>query len=148
LPRLLLSAVALAGASVGLVSCGGPPASMSAQIKQWSIGAGFADLDRVLEADFPEVNAGIKSGNLKALKTACAGLAIDAGSIYNTLLTPDHALNTALASALSGLANAGNICNALQSDAPSATTSLRHILAGNEALYAKERRIIIAADGR
>jgi hypothetical protein len=119
---------------------------MAAQIRQWSAGAGFPDLDQALEADFPEMRAGLASGNVKALKTACAGMSIDAGNIYNTLLTPDHALNDALARALSGLANVGQRCSTLRSVAPSAARSLAAALAADEALYNKERAVIVTAD--
>ncbi|HWD23866.1 MAG TPA: hypothetical protein VG368_00215 [Acidimicrobiales bacterium] len=146
--RAGLVTLVIACFGLGLASCGGSkPASISSQIRQWSLNAGFPGLDSALVADFPAVRAGIDAGNLKALKTACAGLSIDAGSIYDTLVTPDHALSEALARALTGIADVGNTCTALRSVTKATTATLRRTLATNEALYRKERAIVLAADG-
>ena len=145
LARVVAVAGALCGCALGVTACGAP-LSVSAQIRQWSAGAGYPDLDQALEADFPEVRAGITSGNLKGLKTACAGMSIDAGNIYNTLVTPDHALTNALARALSGLAKVGQQCNDLRSGTAAATAALARELSADQALYDKERAVIVAAD--
>lgn len=143
--RILALTIACSGVVLG--SCGeGKPASISSQIRQWSNDAGFPDLDGALIADFPAVRAGIDAGNLKALKTACAGLSVDAASIYDTLVTPDHALTEALDRALTGLGNAGNTCTALGSATKRATATLRRQLETNEALYRNARSIVLAAE--
>jgi hypothetical protein len=143
-----LMVVLLAGGGLGLASCGGgKPASMASQIKGWSVGAGFAELDQSLVADFPAVRAGVAGGDLKALKTACAGLTIDAGNIYDTLVTPDPSLTNALARSLTGLAGAGSTCNRLTVDTTASTGGLRRMLAVNETLYSKARSVILAAGG-
>jgi hypothetical protein len=145
--RALVLALVIVCSGVGLAACGGgEPASTSSQIRRWSTQWGFPALDRTLLADFPAVRAGIESGNLKALKTACAGLTIDAGKLYSTLVTPDRALTEALARALTGLADTGSTCSALRSVTKDSTAPLRRKLAANEARYRNARKVVLAAN--
>jgi hypothetical protein len=144
--RPALAALFLFATAAALSSCGGP-ASLSSQIQAWSSEEGYPALDQALVADFPEVAAGLKSGQLKALKTACAGLQIDAGSVYSILVTPDRTLTNQMAASLTGLSNDAARCAALASDAPVATEALRRSLSSHEAAYDAARAFIAAHAG-
>lgn len=145
--RGLVAFAVVAAVGIGSASCGGKPASISSQIEQWSAGAGFPALDQALVADFPALDAGMRGPNLKALKTACAGFAIDAGNIYNTLVTPSVSLTALLNTALTGFANDAQRCSALGSDTPRSSARLQSSLKSHEAEYARAERIIAAAGG-
>jgi hypothetical protein len=145
--RALLSIGLILSASLGIASCGGKPQSVAAQVRQWSAGAGFPDLDDALTADFPAVAAGLASGDLKALKTACAGLGIDESNVYDTLVTPSRALTNLLNTALDGLGDDASRCNALTADTPGSVAALRRSLRAHEAEYLRARTIIVDDGG-
>ncbi len=131
----------------GVTACGSGHATPAAKLEGWAKGAGFADLDSALTADFSALRAGFSSGDLRALKTACAGFAIDAGGIYDVLPTPDATLTAQLNTALTDFGSEAVRCNDLTSTAPAATASLRRAIARDEAIYDRARRTIDAAGG-
>ena len=142
--RALLFAIACGVGGIGAASCGGKPPPMATQIASWANGGSFSDDDASLEADFPAIEAGFAGTNLRALKTACDGLGIDASTIYGNLPSPQPSLTNELNDALTGLEGDATACNALTSLTSDRANSLERSIVSHAAEYGRARKVIIA----
>jgi hypothetical protein len=146
--RHVVAVVAVAGGGFLAAACSSTPSTPAAELAQWSNGGGFPSLDQAVQADFSSLRAGFSSGDLRALKTACAGFSIDAGSIYDTLPAPKSSpkVTSELASSIGGFGRLGDQCSALKVDTARSVAGLRKELSENEAIYDRARAVIDAAD--
>jgi hypothetical protein len=109
-PRLVAT---LAGLGVALIAtaCGGSPATLPARLRAWERGASYSADQAYLAKDIRAIANGIRTGPLKALHTACDGLAVDAANAYGELPTPDHALTLDLNDEYLTATNAAQSCS-------------------------------------
>lgn len=89
--RLVAAAVAI-GVALVVAACGGSHAPLSSRLRAWEAGSSYATDQGYIATDIREITTGIRKGPLKALHTACDGLAVDAANAYGELPTPDQAL--------------------------------------------------------
>ena len=147
-PGVKASAVLMALlASVVVAGCGtGYSGTKANQVAQWASQYSVVSNDQLVVDDASAIKASVSAGKLKDVTSNCAGLAVDAGTAYGNLPTPEVTLTDELNTAYEDFAAAGGQCAAATSlGSGKLTAALRTIAAGLVSLKAATR--LLAAEG-
>jgi hypothetical protein len=139
-----LAALVLA-AGLALAACG-YSGSGAAKVRSWVAQSSFVANERQVLADVRSLELAVAHGSALQLRTVCGGLSSDAGTLYETLPTPDHTLTDELGGSMETLFPAATSC-AVASSTRSArvTRDLATIERAMRALARARQRL--AADG-
>ena len=85
------------------------------KVQQWVEQNSFRENHDIIFTDINDVDAAVKLGSPKTVRTICGGMAVDLGTAYETLPTPDQALTNDLNDADTTLATAATSCSAVRS---------------------------------
>jgi len=110
------------GAVIG--ACGGPPATVSQQLRSWAAGAGWPANVRTVSGDLAGLPA-VGSDSPGARRTFCDVLVTDALSANEQLPTPDGELTSLLSQGYTAAAAAGRACFAGSAEVPGAVSQGR-----------------------
>ncbi|MCU1495606.1 MAG: hypothetical protein JWO62_3370 [Acidimicrobiaceae bacterium] len=128
--------------ALALGGCSSYTGSHGHQVAQWASGASLATNDGFITTDVREISSGIALRKLVATRTACDGLATDAGTAYGQLPTPDRALTNDLASAYLDYIKAAQDCTSASSfDGPAFDRYRRVAATATAAFDAAKRRL-------
>lgn len=112
---LLLAALVLAACSYS--------GSHDSQVRQWVSSSDFGYNQRQVVSDAHAVELAAATGTARQLRTVCGGLSSDAGTLYGTLVTPDHRLTRMLARSMEDFFKAAESCAVVSSTTSSGATS-------------------------
>jgi hypothetical protein len=132
----------------GIVAgCGtGYSGTKANQVAQWASQYSVVSNDQLVVDDASAVKASVRAGKLKDVTSNCAGLAVDAGTAYGNLPTPDATLTDELNTAYEDFAGAGGQCAAAASlGSGKISAALVTIAAGLVSLKRATR--LLAAEG-
>jgi len=129
------------------VGCGtGYSGSKANQVSQWASQYSGISNDQLVVEDVDAISASLRARQLKDVTSNCAGLAVDAGTAYGNLPTPDTTLTAELNTAYEDFASAGGACAAAGSlGSPKITTALSKIKSGLVSLRRATR--LLASEG-
>ncbi len=126
---------------LGLTGCG-YTGSHAQQVREWVAQNSFAANQRQVLADVHSVELAVTKGTPLQLRTVCGGLTSDVGTLYSTLVTPDHILTSELAKSMEDLFRAAASCSVASSTtAPKVKMALGEIHAGLAELAVADRRL-------
>ncbi len=114
-PRRLLSAVAALAVAFGLAGCSPYSGTTATRVQQWARQNSFASDNDLVVNDIADVYKAVKAGSVQTVTTICGGLAIDVGTAYETLPSPDQALTNYLNDADTAIVNAATSCSRISS---------------------------------
>jgi hypothetical protein len=103
-------AIALGATMAALLGGCGFSGTLSTQVSQWSSQGSFTTNEQQVVADVRSVQRAVASGSPLQLRTVCGGLTSDAGTLYDTLPTPDHAITNELGAAMHDFFTAAASC--------------------------------------
>ncbi len=129
-----------------LAACSNMSGSTAQQVREWSNGAGFPSANAQLNTDLAELAAGQRLGNLKELRTACAGFGVDAATLQGELPTPVTTITDELNDALSDYYDASTDCYQASSFHSAPFLSYERVLANGKRLYDQARKLLAADD--
>jgi hypothetical protein len=139
-----LAALVLA-AGLAVAACG-YTGSGPAEVRSWVAESSFVANERQVLADVRSVELAVAHGSALQLRTVCGGLSSDAGTLYETLPTPDHTLTDELGGSMETLFPAATSC-AVASSTKSARVA-RDLVTIERAMKELARaRQRLAADG-
>jgi hypothetical protein len=107
----LVAAAGVVGVALAVSACGSGHPTAAARLRAWESGASYASDQGYISSDIREIAAGIRSGPLDALHTACDGLGVDAANAYGELPTPDQTLTDDLNDEYLAATNAAQSCS-------------------------------------
>ncbi len=115
--------------SLAVAGCGtGYSGSKANQVSQWASQYSVISNDQLVSSDVAAIRASVRAGKLKDVTSNCAGLAVDAGTAYGNLPTPDVTLTDELNNAYEDFASAAGQCAAAGSlDSPKIAGALSEI---------------------
>ncbi|MHB1987482.1 MAG: hypothetical protein ACYCSF_05800 [Acidimicrobiales bacterium] len=99
----------LAWAGILIAGCG-YSGSHAAQVSQWVAQNSYLANAAQVVADARSVELSVAKGSALQLRTVCGGLSADAGTLYSSLVTPDHRLTRELASSMEDFFHAAETC--------------------------------------
>ena len=102
------AALVLAG-GLALAACG-YSGHGAAQVRSWVAQSSFVANERQVLADVRSIELAVAHGSALQLRTVCGGLSSDAGTLYETLPTPDHTLTDELGGSMETLFPAATSC--------------------------------------
>lgn len=109
-------AAALGAVGVALVSAAcASHAALPARLRAWENGSSYSSDQHYISTDIGEIATGIRTGPVKAVRTACDGLGVDAANAYGELPTPDQSLTSDLNGEYLTATNAAQSCSAASS---------------------------------
>lgn len=140
--RPCLPALWIAAALALLLAGCGYSGSHAAQVRQWvSQSTYFANAKQVA-SDARHVELAQSEGTPLQLRTVCGGLSSDAGTLYSTLVSPDHLLTHELSSSMEDFFHAAETCAVASSTtSPAVMRALRETRAGIAELLLADTRL-------
>jgi hypothetical protein len=143
--RSIAVAVGATAAATALAGCG-YSGSQRQQVQSWVAQTSFVVNERQVLADVRSVELAAQKGSALQLRTVCGGLSSDAGTLYSSLPTPDHALTDQLGASMQDLYDAAESCAVASSTtSPAVRRDLARIERGLAALA--RARVRLQADG-
>jgi len=122
LPVAALAAVLVAAILGGCAPYSGTTAQ---KVRQWVSQNSFRENHDLVITDINDVDMAVRLGAAKTVRTICGGMAVDLGTAYETLPTPDQALTNDLNAADTTLAAAATSCSGVGSvSSPTMTRDL------------------------
>ena len=109
----------LVSVALGLTACG-YSGSHASQVRQWAQQNSYNENARQVVSDADHALLAAAHGTALELRTVCGGLSSDAGTLYSSLDTPDHALTNQVAASMQDFFDAAEKCAVTHS-----TTSAR-----------------------
>lgn len=136
----LPGAVAVLVAALSLAGCSPYSGTTAEKVQQWVRQNSFAANHDLLVTDLNDIVMAVKTGSPMTVRTICGGFAVDLGTAYETLPTPDPALTSDLNDADTTLVNAATSCSAVSSvSSPRMRSDLASFRAGLGDLRRAER---------
>jgi hypothetical protein len=114
-PRRLLPAFAALVVAFGLSGCSPYSGTRASKVQQWAKQNSFASDNDLVVNDIGDLFKAVQSGSMQTVTTICGGLAIDVGTAYDTLPSPDQALTNYLGDADTSIVNAATSCSRISS---------------------------------
>ncbi len=115
LPRPLLPAFAALVVAFGLAGCSPYSGTRASKVQQWAKQNSFTSDNDLVVSDIVDAYKAVKTGSVQTVTTICGGLAIDVGTAYDTLPSPDQALTNYLSDADTSIVNAATSCSRISS---------------------------------
>jgi len=103
--------------------CTGYSGTKANQVSQWASQYAVIANDQLVVNDVVAIRASVRAAQLKDVTSNCAGLAVDTGTAYGNLPTPDTTLTAELNVAYEGFASAAGDCAAAGSLSSSKITA-------------------------
>jgi len=141
-PCRLLATATVVVVAFGLAGCSPYSGTRSSKVQQWAKQNSFASNNDLVVNDILDVYKAVKTGSVETVTTICGGLAIDVGTAYETLPSPDQALTNELNDADTSIVNAATSCSRISSlRSQTMRRDLAVLLAGISDLHKTQRLI-------